>query len=99
MTNPKLDMDKLDREFEFVVDGAESDEESTFSNAIRKVGASYDYCKKKYGEPCNNSSNESCPSRGEGVTHCDGDGVYHCPKVNNQGCHGAGRFTVKQKRP
>ena len=99
MTNSKLDMEKLDREFEFIVDRAGSDEENAFSETIRKVGVSYNHCKKNYGEPCNNSSNQSCPGRGEGVTHCHDEGVSYCDKVNNQGCHGSGRFTVKPKRP
>jgi len=98
MTNQKLDMDKLDREFDFIVDRAETDEEASSSITIKRVGASYDHCKKNYSEPCNNSSNASCPDRGQGVTHCDSDGVSYCDKVNNQGCHGAGRFTAKPKR-
>lgn len=97
MTNAKLDMDKLDQDFEFVIDRAETDEENAFSDTIKNVRGSN--CKKNYGEPCNNTSNQSCDNRGEGVTHCGSEGVSYCDKVNNQGCHGAGRFTVKPKRP
>ena len=48
MTNSKLDMDKLNQDFEFVIDRAETDEETAFSDTIKNVRGSN--CKKNYGE-------------------------------------------------
>lgn len=97
MTTKKLDLDKFDQEFEILVDGAESHEDTKFHRTVTRTGANYGTCQKNHGEPCGNASNATCPERCIGNVTCTPDGLSICHKHNNQGCHGAGRVTMKPR--
>jgi hypothetical protein len=97
MTAKKFDVNAFADQFQMVIDGIGAVEGEKGRGERVSVDAKQRGCSANYGEPCNNEGNNPCDERGIHVTHCDTDGVYYCDKVNNQGCHGAGRWSVSTR--
>jgi hypothetical protein len=94
MTSKKFDLNAFADQFEIVIDGIGAVEGEKSRGESVSVEAKRGKCSANYGQPCNNEGNNPCDERGIHVTHCDESGVYYCDKVNNQGCHGAGRISI-----